>query len=233
MHRFMNRWCHSPDCVLGLFPEWYAPLQVDWPANTHLTGFPLWDESAVAHRDDQLQQFLESGTPPLVFTPGTAMRHGKDFFRVAVAASDQLGQRAILLSRYDAHIPGDLPAGIIHFPYVPFSQLLSQAAVLVHHGGIGSTAQALACGIPQLIMAMAFDQPDNANRVRRLGVGYGLSRGEFQLPRVKNMLENLLDSKEISVRCRHVAARFAGARPREGAADRIEQLLLRSQSATS
>lgn len=233
VHRFMNHWCHSPDCVLGLFPDWYAPLQVDWPQNTHLTGFPMWDESVVAHHDPRLQQFLEAGSPPLVFTPGSAMRHGKDFFEVAVAATDQLGGRAILLSRHAAHIPRNLPAGIMHFPYVPFSQLLARSAVLVHHGGIGSTAQALAAAIPQLIMAMAFDQPDNANRVQRLGVGRGLFRHEFQVPRVKKMLEHLLRSDEISTRCKQVAARFESARPREEAADWIEHLLPSSEVETS
>ena len=225
VHRFMNRWCHSPDCVIGLFPDWYAPMQVDWPPNCHLTGFPLWDESVVARQDGQLQKFLDAGAPPIVFTPGSEMRHGRDFFQVAVAASDQLDQRAILLSKYRSHIPTDLPAGIMHFPYVPFSELLPQAAALVHHGGIGSTAQALAAGIPQLIMAMAFDQPDNANRVHRLGVGEGLFRHEFQVTKVKSLLERLLGCKEISVRCKQVAARFEAGRPREEAADRIEQLL--------
>ena len=225
VHRFMNRWCHSPDCVIGLFPDWYAPQQIDWPPNCHLTGFPLWDESVVAEHDTQLQQFLDAGTSPIVFTPGSEMRHGKDFFQVAVNATEQLGQRAILLSRYETHIPTELPAGIMHFPYVPFSQLLPQAAALVHHGGIGSTAQALAAGIPQLIMAMAFDQPDNANRVHRLGVGEGLFRHEFQVTKVKSLLEQLLGCEEMSVRCNQVAARFEAGRPREEAADRIEQLL--------
>ena len=121
----------------------------------------------------------------------------------------------------------------MHFPYVPFSQLLPQSAVLVHHGGIGSTAQALAAGIPQLIMAMAFDQPDNANRVHRLGVGDGLFRREFQVAKVKTMLEHLLGSKEIAVRCKQLAARFEAARPREAAAERIEQLLRRVPPAMS
>ena len=225
VHRFMNHWCHSPDCVIGLFPDWYAPLQIDWPPNCHLTGFPLWDESVVAHHDAQLQHFLDAGAPPIVFTPGSEMRHGKNFFQVAVAASDQLDQRAILLSQYKSHIPTDLPAGIMHFPYVPFSQLLPQAAALVHHGGIGSTAQALAAGIPQLIMAMAFDQPDNANRVHRLGVGKGLFRHEFQVTKVKTLLEHLLGCEEISVRCKQVAARFEAGRPQKEAADQIEKLI--------
>jgi rhamnosyltransferase subunit B len=54
--------------------------------------------------------------------------------------------------------------------------LLPQVAALVHHGGIGTTAAALAAGIPQLIAPFAFDQFDNAARTVRLGVGQSSAR---------------------------------------------------------
>ena len=225
VHRLLDRWCHSPERVIGLFPDWYAPPQADWPPNTRLTGFPLWDESVVVPHDAELQTFLQAGTPPLVFTPGSAMRHGKEFFEVAATTTRQLNQRAIFLSRHTAHIPANLPAGIVHFPYVPFSQLLPQAAALVHHGGIGSTAQALAAGIPQLIMAMAYDQPDNAQRVARLGVGGGLFRHQFRAPRVAKMLGRWLGCVEMSARCQRVAEHFPAARPIQTTANLIEQML--------
>ncbi len=230
IQRLLNQWCHSPDCIIGLFPEWYAAPQVDWPSNTHLTGFPLWDESVVDTHDSEIQKFIDAGTPPLVFTPGSAMRHGKDFFNVAVTTATQLCERAILLSRHTAHIPAELPAGIVHFPYIPFSRVLPQAAALVHHGGIGSTAQALAAGIPQLIMAMAFDQPDNARRVERLGVGGGLSPHQFQVSRVTEMLYRYRSSVEMADRCGDVAKHFTSGKPIQTTANLIEQLLEVPQS---
>jgi UDP:flavonoid glycosyltransferase YjiC (YdhE family) len=64
-----------------------------------------------------------------------------------------------------------LPPSIQVAAHLPFDALLPQVAVLVHHGGIGTTAAALAAGIPQLVIPFAFDQFDNAARVARLGVG--------------------------------------------------------------
>jgi len=46
-------WNLSPQLVLGLFPEWFARAQPDWPKQVALTGFPLWERSscvAVRHR---------------------------------------------------------------------------------------------------------------------------------------------------------------------------------------
>ena len=82
---------------------------------------------------------------------------------------------------------------------------------MVHHGGIGTTAQALAAGVPQLIMPLAHDQPDNAARVQRLGVaGDGWSK-VFRGPAVAKELAELIGSAEVARRCRSVAAQLAGA----------------------
>src|SRR5262245_56226434 len=61
--RKTTRWWHSPDLVLGLFPDWFAPPQPDWPANVELTRFPLWDESDVTPVAPEVERFLAEGDP--------------------------------------------------------------------------------------------------------------------------------------------------------------------------
>ena len=63
----------------------------------------------------------------------------------------------MLLTRFSEPIPQNLPDGVRHFEFVPFSWLPPRAAAIVHHGGIGTMSQGLAAGIPQLIMPMNFD----------------------------------------------------------------------------
>ena len=179
--RIFNSWIHSPDRVIGLFPDWFAAPQVDWPSQTVLTGFPLYDEADVTPIDPDLEQFLNGGEPPIAFTPGSAMRHGDEFFAEAIGACRLLGRRGVLLSRHRDHLPENFPAGIRHVEYAPFSRLLPRCAAIVHHGGIGTSAQGLAAGIPQLVVTMAHDQPDNAARLRRLGVSETLPARNFPL----------------------------------------------------
>ena len=90
------------------------------------------------------------GEAPIVFTPGSAMWRGHDFFDTAVEACLRMRRRAILLSRHREHIPANLPPTIRHFDFIPFSQVLPHASALVHHGGIGSCSQALAAGVRDL-----------------------------------------------------------------------------------
>jgi UDP:flavonoid glycosyltransferase YjiC (YdhE family) len=224
VRRITTGWWHSPDRVIGLFPEWFAPPQPDWPAQMRLTGFPLFDESGLEPLSHALQQFLASGDKPIAFTPGSAMSHGREFFETAAAACASLGRRGLLLSRHAENLPASLPPGVMHVPYAPFSELLPRCAALVHHGGIGTTAQALAAGIPQLIMPMSHDQPDNAERLKKLGVGDVLSVKAFRAPAVAAKLRELIESPDVAKRCANVAGRFVGAAPLERTCELIEAL---------
>ena len=161
----------SPDRIIGLFPEWFAPRQPDWPSQTRLTGFPMFDQRASAPLDPELERFLDGGEAPIVFTPGSGMWNGTSFFAESVRLCSKVGRRGLFLSVHADHIPSDLPSQIRHVSYAPFSQLLPRCAAIVHHGGIGTSAQAMAAGIPQLVTPFfAHDQFDNAARLRELGV---------------------------------------------------------------
>lgn len=222
--RVFHEWIHSPRCVVALFPEWFAPRQPDWPRHLHLAGFPLFDDPGEAAIDDELDRWIAAGDPPVVFTPGTANRHAHGFFEAAVDALARLGRRGLLLSKFDEHLPPLDPSVVRHVPYLPFSAVLPRCAAIVHHGGIGTCAQGLAAGIPQLVMPMGFDQPDNAERLVRLGVGSWVSPRRFRGSRVADALEGLLSSEKVAGACRSARERLARENGVAAACDAIEPL---------
>lgn len=192
-----REWWDSPDGVLALFPEWFAKPQPDWPKNLLQWTFPLEDLAREQELKPELQTFLANGERPVVFTPGSANVQARKFFAVATEAVRQVGCRAVFVTREPSQVPANLPHSIFTVDYAPFSSLLKHAAVFVHHGGIGTMSQALAAGVPQLIMHMAHDQPDNADRVERLGAGIGLSVRQFKPDRVALELKRLLSDAPI------------------------------------
>ncbi|BCU75649.1 rhamnosyltransferase subunit B [Luteolibacter sp. LG18] len=204
----LRDWWHSPDRVIALFPEWFASPQPDWPRQTRVTGFPLFDERGIREVPEAVREFLDAGEPPVIFTPGSAMAHGDVFFREAVKALKRTGRRGILLSPFIETIPADLPDHVRHFSYVPFSEVLPRAAALVYHGGIGTCAQALRAGIPHLVQPMAHDQLDTLSRVRDLGVGLGLVPAKFTDQRIAAVLDRLLTDPGFKTRALEVARRF-------------------------
>ena len=167
----MDTWMNQVDLSLGFFPEWFFPPPPDWPANLQLTGFPLWDLDSNQALPAELEGWLDQGEPPLIFTGGTAFATMKPFYEACVQAASLLGRRALVLTRHTSNLPDSLPEYVRRVEYAPFSQLLPRAAAIVHHGGIGTVAQALSAGVPQLVVPRAHDQFDNAHRVEILEAG--------------------------------------------------------------
>ncbi len=220
----LRDWWNSPDLLVGMFPDWFAQKQPDWWPQTKLTGFPLYDERGHEPLSSELEDFLDEGSAPVAFTPGSAMRFGHRFFAAGAEACRRLGRRAILLTRHPEQIPKSIPTGVIHVDYAPFSELLPRCAALVHHGGIGTMSQALRAGVPQLVMPLTHDQPDNAMRVRRLGVGNELTPFRFRAGNVAKTLSRLLEDPAVASACRAVRERFTGVDGIEMTCDLAESL---------
>ncbi|MBC8105842.1 MAG: glycosyltransferase [Anaerolineae bacterium] len=220
--RVLWEWWNSPQMIVGLFPDWFAKPQADWPRQVKLTGFPLYDERGHEPLSREVQAFLAAGDKPIAFTPGSAMVHGHQFFDAAVRACQKLNRRGILLTRFREQIPASLPANVIHADYAPFSDLLPRVVALVHHGGIGTTSQALAAGVPQLITPMSHDQFDNVFRVKQLGVGDEIRW--FRAGSVARKLNRLLTDPAVASACREARQRFAGVDGIEMTCDLAESL---------
>jgi rhamnosyltransferase subunit B len=203
-----GEWMHSPQAGVTLFPDWFAPAPADWPPQIKQAGFPLYDGDSGAGLAPRLSQFLDDGEPPVVFTPGSAMGHGRAFFEAAVQSCMALGQRGILLTHDASQLPPDLPPGVQHFTYAAFGLLLARVRALVHHGGIGSCAQALRAGLPQLLTPMAFDQFDNAMRLEILGVGACLKKGNLHFGNMTSQLQALLASASVARACKEAATKI-------------------------
>jgi rhamnosyltransferase subunit B len=222
--RVFNRWLHSPRRAIGLFPEWFAPIQPDWPSQLRLTGFPLYDEADAHTTSADLDAFLSAGPPPILFTPGSANRAAGQFFSAALAASERLGRRALFLTGYPDQVPSNLGAHVHHERYVPFSRVLPRCAAIVHHAGIGTCAQGLAAGIPQLTMPLGFDQPDNTTRLWRLGVGRWVVPGKFTGERLAGELSTLLADPRTGERCQHWAQEIRRSDPLSDTCTLLEAL---------
>src|SRR5439155_2840425 len=84
------------------------------------------------------------------------------------------------------------------------SQLFPRAAVIVHHGGIGTTGLVMRSGRPMLAMTCAWDQPDNAERAARLGIARIIPRHRYTAARVIAELRHLLDDRAYTRRASEV-----------------------------
>jgi UDP:flavonoid glycosyltransferase YjiC (YdhE family) len=217
---------HSPQRVLALFSPVLAEPQPDWPRQAEAIGFPFYDQAEHGQGlDPELERFLDAGPPPVVFTLGSsAVLDAGTFYQESLAAVKRLGCRAVLLAGANT-IGGPLPSGTAVFAYAPYSQILPRAATVVHQGGIGTCGQALAAGRPMLVIPYAFDQPDNAARLERLGVARVIRRKDYTAKRAAAELDRLRSDARYA-RCAAEAGRRVRAEDAiRAACDAVEECL--------
>jgi UDP:flavonoid glycosyltransferase YjiC (YdhE family) len=212
----------SPLRNLALFDPQLANPQPDWPANVRICGAAVYDGVPPdAGVRDELERFLTEGERPIVFALGSsAVWIAGDFWDSAAAAARELGRRAILVT--GSTTPKNLPAGVRAFPYLGYSAVFPRAAAVVHQAGIGTLAQAMRAGRPQLIVPVAFDQPDNAHRAAALGIARVVPFRKVTARRLATELAVLLEQPSYAREARAVAEALAKV---DGAGCAAEELI--------
>ena len=209
-HHFVDHLGLSCDASIGLFPRWFAQCAPDWPTPFSEAGFPLEARKEPTDLGPEIRRFLDAGAPPVVVTLGTGMRHARTTFESTATALCALGRRGLFISRHHAQKPDHLPPGSLWVPHVPFADLLPLSAAIVHHGGIGTSAQALRAGIPQLVVASGFDQFDNGERLRSLNVADMLRATKATSGGIRCRLTRLLESSATRDACAAAKKRLEG-----------------------
>jgi UDP:flavonoid glycosyltransferase YjiC (YdhE family) len=217
----------SDDLHLAMFSRALGKPQPDWPKNTIQTGFCFYDGQAdTGTMPDGLEEFLDAGEPPIIFTLGSAaVMDAGNFFEESAKAAKALNRRAVLIHSEHNKSPEELGENIAAFDYAPYSRVFPRAACVVHQGGVGTTGQVLRAGVPQLVMPYGHDQHDNAARCRRIGVAEIISRDKYDAKAAAHaLLELLSDSsyKKNALKAKNIVDSEHGT---QAACDAIEELI--------
>jgi rhamnosyltransferase subunit B len=226
MHPVSNiceQWMHSPENCLGLFPEWFCPPRSCWPVQATMTGFVTHDDplAGVPPPLATLEEFLQAGYPPVVFTPGTGMPRAANFFSESLSVCAAMGLRAIFLTHNHAQLPS-LPHWALHADYIPMRGFLERTAALVHVGGAGTCAQAIRAGVPQLLVPTVGDQFDNSLNVENLGLGITVPMSKYEEKVVTTRLTELTSSASVRKACKLYASMLASDNALEKTCDYLE-----------
>lgn len=175
--RQFRRWSFFRHPNLALYPSWYDDVAGLTGEGVMQAGFVFAHDADDGPLEPRLENFIASGAPPLVFTFGTGVAHVAERFAAALRLVEQSDWRAIFVSRFEDNLPAAARshARVHTVSEIDFSVLLPRCAALVHHGGIGTAAQALRAGIPQVIVPIAYDQPDNGRRFAELGLAQAVT----------------------------------------------------------
>ncbi len=215
---------------LAMFPGWYGMRSPDWPPLIATMGFPLFDQVDVAARQ-VADDFIEVQGSPVVFTSGTGISDTAPIFHEAEKICDSLEVPGLFVGSVKGSFQ-PRRTSILRLDYVDFEHVLPRCLAIVHHGGIGTLAQAVRAGIPQLIRPLAFDQFDNADRVHRLGLGTFVLPKQFHANRVAAIVRRLVVYRQANslIQRYSLAVKRSKAIPR--ACDLIERHVSNSRDSS-
>ena len=231
--RILSNW-FSKSLILGMFPDWYGPLQPDWPRPLRLVGFPRFDGAIQRTLPGKVMEFITRKKPTILFTFGSGMMHARGLLESAQKICAELGAQGLILNRFlDLK---NLPPHMMQAAFLPFREIFPHCAAIVHHGGIGTTAEALAAGAPQLIIPLGFDQLDNGARVAKLGAGLHTASKHNLVPndrtlsnrdlaQITKALKRILTG-EFRHACAEISRRLQGENALELAVQHIENIAL-------
>jgi len=216
----------SPFHSLGL----HSPAFLGDQGGDLVAGHTFFDRGPPRAKEETraLAAFLDEGEAPVVFTLGSfVVRDRAAHHRSCIEAAQRLGQRAVLLASDEdaALLRAQAPPSIHVAGYAPHGELFPRAKIVVHHGGIGTSGQALRAGKPQLVTPFLGDQADNAARLARLGVARVLPAKALTVETLTRELRDLLARRDYASRAEALGARVAREDGAQAAARHIAETL--------
>ena len=182
----------NPDDAM---PSATRPLRPE-PSDEVVASTPGW----VAERDPSVRR--------VAITLGTAVPDRAETLAPLASAFADLEAEVVVTTGpgVDPQALGPMPGNVRVSAYVPMSRLLATCDVLAFHGGSGTMLAALSAGVPLVVMPVAADQPENADRCAAAGVGVTLGPAARDPASVRRAVELVLDTPGYRAR--------RGARPR-------------------
>ncbi|KAK0722952.1 hypothetical protein B0T26DRAFT_740022 [Lasiosphaeria miniovina] len=138
-----------------------VPKPADWGDEIDISGFVFLDLASAFHPPDPLTKFLEAGEAPIYIGFGSIIVDDADRFTHMIFEAVKMAGVRALVSKGWGGLGGDslnVPDNIFLLDNTPHDWLFPKMRACVIHGGAGTTAIALKCGKPTMIVPFFGDQ---------------------------------------------------------------------------
>ena len=171
------------------------------------------------------------GRPRVAVTLGTMNAHEIGLLRILIEGTVAAGAQVVVAVGAEPSTLGEVPDGVVVRAYVPMSTLVSAADIVAFHGGSGTMLTALAAGRPAIIVPLAADQPDNADRCAAAGVAIVLESRSVTADAVREAVDAIARDPAFQRRAEAVAREIAAMPDPDSVIDHLERILAGGEGA--
>jgi MGT family glycosyltransferase len=183
----------SPHAHLLPQPRCFEPLAPDLPEHFHFAG--PWTAPSIRPGDGDSWRDLErrlDGRPLVYATLGTLARD-HELLRAVAAACATLPVQLLIAAGGDPSLLDGLEGDPIVVASAPQLEVLERASAVVCHGGLNTTLEALARGVPVVAIPRAYDQGGVAARIEWSGCGVAVPLRRANLRNLREALLRVLE----------------------------------------
>lgn len=218
--------------MLMAFDTGFVPLPRDWPV-VHPTGYWFLESREPLPAD--VEEFLAAGEKPVYIGFGSMpSKDPAQLTAITLEAVRKAGCRALISSGWAGMGEAVRDPRCKVIGAVNHAALFPRLSAFVHHGGAGTTAEALRSGVPQIIVPHMFDQHDWASRVHADGLGPAPLKRRFKADALASALRETVGNTAMMRRAQSRAEPIRASRGTERAVEAIvEQVSARSRARPS
>ena len=195
-------------------------------SNYHFVG-PVIHQRAEKILFDWRKLEQLGGQPVILVSIGTTFDHTykKEFFAKVIEAFANESLTVVVVSAPDLF--EQWPSNFIVQHHVPQLELLSYLDLVVCHGGHNTVCETLTCGLPMVVIPIAYDQSHVAGRVVRTGAGLRLNFNRFKAKHLKEAAQEILTQPAYRQAAKQLKKSFTEAGGTIAAADLLVRLALK------
>lgn len=179
-------------------------------------------------RQNQSQAILipyHKMTDPIIYISLGTIISSKAFYRKGLAAfADKPVSVILSTGKMDPKKLGKLPDNLYAYNFVPQVEVLQKCKLFITHGGMNSVCEAMACGVPMLVLPILNDQPINAAQVVELKIGRKLSFVGVSADKLANEALQMLANPELKKHCKMIQQKLSANLKIDDAAIMIEKI---------
>lgn len=189
----------NPQLILLPMSQHVVKKSDNWTSRNVISGYWYLEAPPSYSPHEDLQKFIETGEKPIFISFGSAALSEKDstsFMKILFDGVQKAEARAIILNTES--YAGEIPDHIYLVQEVQYNWLLSHVSCVVHHCGLGTTAEVLKEGLPSIPVPYMIDQFAWAERIHSLGVAtHPMPRKELSVEKLSKAITEGLENSLI------------------------------------
>jgi sterol 3beta-glucosyltransferase len=206
-------------------PVFLQKSNPNWKKSTEITGFFFAETPPDYSPPEDLLTFIENGEKPILVTFGS-MFHSREqtnhLFRTVCDATKESTSRAILIMPDLGDMNIHVPENIVLVNQIPYSWLLSQVELVVHHFGFGTTAEVLKAGLPSIPIPHIFDQKIRASAIHKMGFTYKpLNINQITGRELAGAIAHVKSNQEMKKKCMEAGLKISNEKGTDKAVELI------------